>query len=89
MKLVRTLEAVEVATLEAGASQQRRVAILQRDDGYFSFALEYAYKSEYEGEVIAEGWHHRYGEGIFESEDAAEHAGRSALASRYRVQNKP
>ena len=89
MKLVRTLEIIEIISPATRKPQQRRIAILQRDDGHFSFAEEYAYQSEYEGEVIAEGWH-RPGpsEGIFDSAEAAEEAGRYALFSKYRGKYK-
>lgn len=31
--------------------------VLQRKDGYFSLGEECHYRSEYEGEVVADGWH--------------------------------
>jgi hypothetical protein len=57
-------------------------ADLQRDDGHFTFAEEYSYSSEYEGEIIAEGWQRLAPDGIFESAELAEVAGRSALFKR-------
>jgi hypothetical protein len=84
MKLVRALEIIEIVS----PPQQRRIAVLQRDDGHYSFAEEYAYRSEYEGELIAEGWQRLPSEGIFHCEEAAEEAGRCALYSRYRGKYK-
>jgi hypothetical protein len=55
MKVVKVLEAIEFVSRGTGKPQQRRVAILQRDDGHFSFAEEYFCTSEYEGEIIAQG----------------------------------
>jgi len=55
MKVVKTLQAIQTISV-GGKPQERRIAILQRDDGYFAFAEEYSYKSEFEGEIIAEGW---------------------------------
>ena len=83
MKLVKALEAIETASGATGQPQQRRVAILQRDDGYFTFAEEYFYRSEYEGEVIAEGWQQLPSEGIFETAEMAEAEGRFTLLKRH------
>jgi hypothetical protein len=84
MKLVKISETFEVFSPVMG-KQQRRIAILQRDDGHFSFAEQYFFTSEYEGEIIAEGWHHRRTEGIFASAELAEAAGRAALPERHRT----
>ncbi|MCK1361351.1 hypothetical protein [Bradyrhizobium sp. 199] len=83
MKLVKALEAIEIASGSTGQPQQRRVTILQRDDGYFTFAEEYFYRSEHEGEVIAEGWQRLPPEGIFESAEMAEAEGRAAALKRH------
>ena len=84
MKLVKISETFEVVSPVMG-KQQRRIAILQRDDGHFSFAEQYFFTSEYEGEIIAEGWHHHRTEGIFESAELAEAAGRAAFLKRHRT----
>jgi hypothetical protein len=55
MRIVKVLEAIEIVSRATGKPQQRR-GILQRDDGYFSFVEEYSYTSEWEGEIIAQGW---------------------------------
>ena len=85
MKLVKVLEAIETISRTTGQQQQRRVAILQRADGHFTFAEEYSYKSEYEGEVIAQGWRQLPSEGIFESEEIAEIEGRSIFLRRHEL----
>lgn len=86
MKLVKVLEAIETVSRATGKPQQRRIAILQREDGYFIFAEEYSYRSEYEGEAIAEGWQQLPPEGIFESAEIAEAEGRSTLLKRHEQQ---
>ncbi|MDD1522233.1 MULTISPECIES: hypothetical protein [Bradyrhizobium] len=44
MELVKVSEAVQIVSVSTGKPHQRRVAILQRDDGHFTFAEEYSYK---------------------------------------------
>lgn len=51
---------------------RRRVVILQRSDGYFSYGEEYYYVSEYEGEIIAEGWAESRECGIYADVESAE-----------------
>jgi hypothetical protein len=58
--------------------------VLQRDDGYFSFAEEYFYTSEHEGKVLAQGWAQLPAEGIFANAETAETEGRSALFQRHK-----
>jgi hypothetical protein len=83
MKVVKVLEAIETVSRATGEPQQRRVAILQREDGHFTFAEEYSYRSEYEGEVLAEGWQQLPPEGIFETPEMAEAEGRSTFLKRH------
>jgi hypothetical protein len=85
MELIKVLEAIQTVSVVTGKPQQWRVAILRRDDGYFSFAEEYSYKSEYEGQVIAEGWKRQRPEGIFEGIEQAEEAGQLALFQRHKA----
>lgn len=84
MKLVKMLDAIEVVSPSTGKLQRRRISILQRDDGHFTFAEEYSYRSEYEGEVLAEGWQQLPPEGIFDSAEIAEVEGRSAFLKRHK-----
>ena len=79
MKLVKVTEAIETVSRATGKPRQRRVVILQRDDGHFTFAEEYSYKSEYEGKIIAEGWARLPSEGVFATAEIAEAEGQSAL----------
>ena len=86
MKVVKVSEAIEIVSITTGKPQQRRVVILQRDDGHFTFAEEYFYKSEYEGEIIAEGWQQLSSGGIFASAEIAETEGWSALLRGHKQQ---
>ena len=83
MKVVKVLESIEMISATTGKPQQRRVAIRQREDGYFSFSEQYFYTSEYEGEIIAQGWQQLPPEGIFASAEIAEAEGRSILLQRH------
>ena len=80
MKVVKVLEAIERVSRATGKPQQRR----QRDDGHFSFAEEYFYTSEWEGEIIAQGWQRLPPEGIFGSAEIAEAEGRSRFLQRHK-----
>jgi hypothetical protein len=84
MKLVKASKAIEIVSRVTGRPELRRVVILQRDDGHFTFAEEYSYKSEYEGKVFAEGWAQLPPEGIFASAEIAEAEGQSALIRRHK-----
>jgi hypothetical protein len=86
MKLVKVSQAIDTVSAATGKPQQRRVGILQRDDGNFCFAIEYSYTSEYEGKVIAQGWRQLPPEGIFASAEIAETEGQSALFQRHKRQ---
>jgi hypothetical protein len=85
MKVVKTLEAINVVSAVTGKPQQRRVAILQRDDGRFTFAEEYFYSNMWEGEIIAQGWARHPSEGIFASAETAEAEGRACFLQRHKV----
>ena len=85
MKLVKVSEAIQAVSVATGKPQQRRVAILQRDDGHFTFAEEYFYKSEYDGKVIAECWARLPAEGIFETAELAWMEGQSTFLQRYKA----
>jgi len=84
MKVVKVLEAIELVSRATGKPQQRRVAILQRDDGNFSFAEEYFYTSECDGEIIAQGWARLPPEGIFGTAEIAEAEGRSRFLQNHK-----
>jgi hypothetical protein len=82
MKVVRKLEPVEITN---ALHPHRRIVILERDDGRFSFAEEYYYVSEYEGEVMARGWARLPVNGVYETADIAEREGRAALLLRHNL----
>jgi hypothetical protein len=84
MKVVKVLEPIEIISRATGKPQQRRVAILQREDGNFSFSEEYFYTSEYQGEIIAQGWAQLPPEGIFENAEIAEAEGRARFLQRHK-----
>ena len=79
MRTVATLEEVEIAS---AAHPRRRVVVLMRNDGLFAWAEQYHYVSEYEGEVVAEGWHTLTPEGIHASAEIAAAEGRAAMLER-------
>jgi hypothetical protein len=82
VQLVKELEAVDVAT---APYPRRRVVVLRRDDGNYSFAEQYFFVSEYEGEIIAEGWQTLPPNGVYVTAAIAETEGRAAFAHWYRL----
>lgn len=76
MRIVKELEAVEIPNTRKGP---RRIIIVERDDGFYTYAEQYHYVSEYDGEIISEGWHTVAHDGIYESSAVAETEGRSAF----------
>lgn len=76
MQVVKELEIVEVAS---ALHPRRRFVVLQRDDGNYSFALQYFFVSQYEGEIIQQGWATLPPDGIYASADVAEFEGRTAF----------
>lgn len=88
MRLVKVSEAIEIVSAATGKPQQRRVVILQRDDGHFTFAEEYSYQSLYDGETIAEGWQRLPSVGIFASAEIAETEGQRALVKWHNQKGK-
>ena len=83
MEEVKALEPIETTSPATGKPQRRRVVVLRRDDGHFSFAEQYFFRSVYEGELIAEGWQQSAPEGIFATADIAEAEGLAAFLKRY------
>jgi hypothetical protein len=77
VRVIKELEIVEVAS---ATHPRRRIVVLRCDDGYFTFAEQYFFVSEYEGEVIAEGWQMLPPNGVYASATVAEHEGRAAFA---------
>ena len=82
MRIIKRSEAVEVAD---GSFPRRRIVVLERDDGRFSFAEEYYYKTEWEGELVAEGWQQHPPNGIYATAEIAEREGLAAFATWHRL----
>ena len=77
MKVISELEEAEIpSTLHP----RRRMVVLARGDGHFTFAEQYHYTTEWEGKVIAEGWATLPCEGIFATAADAEAEARAAIA---------
>jgi hypothetical protein len=76
MQVVKELEIVEVA---AAIHPRRRVVVLQRDDGSYTFAEQYFFVSEYEGRIIAEGWQTLPPNGIYADAAIADFEARAAF----------
>ena len=81
MQVVKELETVEIAS---AAHSRRRVVVLRRDDGNYTFAEQYFFVSEYEGKVIAQGWHTLPTKGVYATIAIAEFEGRAAFDYRHR-----
>lgn len=82
MRVVKELEAVEIAANSKGL---RRIIVIERDDGFYTYAEQYHYVSEYDGEIISQGWHTVPHDGIYESSEVAETEGRAAFGRWHRV----
>jgi len=82
VQVVKELEEVEVVS--APLHPRRRVVVLRRSDGSYSFAEQYFAVSEYEGEIIAEEWVTLPPTGIYASTAIAEAEARAAYAHWYR-----
>jgi hypothetical protein len=81
MRIVKELEIVEVAS---AIHPRRRVVILRREDLHYTFAEQYFFISEHEGEIVAEGWQTLSSNGIYASAAIAEFEARAAFAGWYR-----
>ena len=80
MQIVKELDPVQV---ETAYHSPRRIVVLRREDGWYSYAEQYYYVSEYDGKVIAEGWHTLQMNGIYVTSEMAEEEGRVAFAHWY------
>ncbi|WP_414086030.1 hypothetical protein [Rhizobium sp. BR 314] len=61
------------------------MVILQREDGLYAYAEQYHYVSQYEGEIIAEGWATLPSDGMYATSQIAEIEGRAAFSQRHGV----
>ena len=82
VQVVRELGAVEVPSL---LHPRRRIVVLRRRDGLYTFAEQYEADSEDGAGTVAPAWCTLPAEGIHASADLAEAEGRRALAQRYRL----
>jgi hypothetical protein len=82
VQVVKELEEVEVAT---AIHPRRRVVVLRRDDGNYTFAEQYFFVSEYEGTIVAQGWATVGTNGIYASAAIAEFEARAAFACWHRL----
>lgn len=80
MQIVKELDAVQV---ESAYHSPRRIVVLQREDGWYSYAEQYYFVSEHDGKVIAEGWHTLQADGIYATSEIAEEQGRAAFPQWY------
>ena len=78
MQVVKELDEVEVAS---EFHPRRRLVVLMREDGNFTFAEQYRFTNVYEGEVVAEGWATLPPNGIYATAERAEAEGQTAMSS--------
>ena len=71
--------------IHPGRRERRRIVVLRRGDGYYTFAEQYFFISEYEGEIITEGWQTLRPNGIYASAAIAESEAREAFARWHRL----
>jgi hypothetical protein len=84
VQVVKELEVVEVPT---AVHPRRRVVVLRRDDGNYTFTEQYFFVSEYEGKIVAQGWATLGPHGIYASAAIAEFEGRAAFARRHQLED--
>ena len=82
---VQVVKELETVAVVSAIHPRRRIVVLRRNDGYFTFAEQYFYVSEYEGEIIAEGWQQLPPHGIHGTAAIAEAEARAAFANWFRV----
>lgn len=80
MEVVKELEVVEVPT---AVFPRRRVVVLRRNDGRYTFAEQYFFISEYEGTIVEQGWATLDFAGIYATAVIAEREARAAFPDRY------
>lgn len=80
MEIVKTLGTIEDPT---ALHPRRRVVVLRRADGHYTYAEQYHFVSEHEGEVVAEGWATLPATGIYATAAIAEQEARAAFPRWY------
>ena len=70
-----------VTTFEDATSlhPRRRLVVVQRKDALYSYAIQYFYRSEFEGDLTSEGWVTLPAEGIYSTTEMAASEGLSAI----------
>lgn len=86
MLIVKELDIVEIG---AAIHPRRRIVILQRKDGFYAYAEQYYFVSQYEGEIISEGWCMLPADGIYANSQIAEIEGRAAFSRWHGMTYKP
>lgn len=83
MQVVKELEIVEIPD---AIHPTRRMVLIQREDGYYIYAEQYYYASQYDGEIIAEGWATLpFGGSIYENPQAAVAEARREFSGRHGI----
>lgn len=81
MQVVKELDEVKISS---AVHPRRRIVVLLRDDGNFTFAEQYHYTNEWEGEIVVEGWVTLRPNGIYATAAIAEAEGRAAFTCWHR-----
>ena len=81
MEVVRELDEVEIAS---APHPRRRMIVIRRDDGLYTFAEQYHYTNEWDGRLVAEGWATLRPKGVYATAETAEADARAAY-SRWRA----
>jgi len=83
---MRIVKELDIAEIPADHFPTRRMVLIQREDGFYTYAEEYYYVSRYDGEIIAEGWATLpTGGSIYENSQAAEAEARREFSGRHGV----
>ncbi|QUD90554.1 hypothetical protein [Phenylobacterium montanum] len=79
-EIVRELSELETAH---NLHPRRRMVVIRREDGNFTFAEQYHYVTQNDGVVIAEGWASLRPEGIYSTANEAEAEAIVTFSRRY------
>ncbi len=80
MEIIKDLGTVEVPT---ALHPRRRVVVLRRADGHYTYAEQYHFVSEDEGHVVAHGWATLPSTGVYATAAIAEQEARAAFPQWY------
>ena len=62
---VQVVEALDEVDTGSALHPRRRIVVLLREDGRFTFAEQYHFTSEHDGDVVSEGWQLQRPEGVY------------------------